>query len=276
MNSPEVSPTSVATPDAADRQIVIDDLCVEYERKTGGERLLAVDRLRLTVGCEEFVTILGPSGCGKSTTLMVLAGLVKKTRGSVQVNGAEVSGPGPDRALVFQDFALLPWRTVADNIRMGFQFRRGHPNAKRADAISEMIEIVGLEGFENHYPHELSGGMRQRVGIARALAADPDILLMDEPFGALDAQTRELMGDELLRIWEQRKKTVVFITHSIDEAVYLGDRVAVMTGRPGKIREIIDIELPRPRGLEVKADPRYGEYRNHAWHLLRDDAATAG
>ena len=213
--------------------------------KEGGE-LCAIQDFSLEIKDNEFVCVLGPSGCGKTTLLRIVAGLEAKTLGSVQIDGREIIGPGKDRGMVFQEFALFPWRTVRKNIEFGMEINKVPGTEKRR--ISDMyIDLVGLKGFENSYPSELSGGMKQRVGIARALATNPAVLLMDEPFGALDAQTRNMMQKELLRIWQQTKKTVLFITHSVDEACYLADRIVVMTARPGSIKEIFPIDWPRPR-----------------------------
>ena len=199
----------------------------------------------------EFLSIVGPSGCGKSTFLNVLLGLIKPDSGEVLMHGRRISGPGTDRAMVFQEFGLLPWRTVQNNIELGLELKRV-PAEKRRAVAERLVALVGLSGFEAHYPHELSGGMKQRVGLARALATDPDVLLMDEPFAALDAQTRDLMQVELLRIWREARKTVLFVTHQIDEAIYLSDRVMVMSKRPGRAKKIFAIDLPRPREYEMR------------------------
>ena len=209
-------------------------------------RVVALESLDMEVVDGEFVCLLGPSGCGKTTVLRIVAGLEPATGGSVKVHGKQVSSAGPERGMVFQEFALFPWRTVRRNIEFGLEIR-GVPEAKRGEISTKLIDLVGLKGFEDAHPDELSGGMRQRVGIARALANEPAVLLMDEPFGSLDAQTRNLMQKELLRIWSATKKTVLFVTHSVDEAVFLADRIMVMTARPGKIREVIPVSLPRPR-----------------------------
>ncbi len=218
-------------------------------------RVVAIDSFDLQLMHGEFVCLLGPSGCGKTTVLRIVAGLEDKTSGSVKVHVvtsgsgpklAEVAGAGSDRGMVFQEFALFPWRTVRKNIEFGLEMRNAS-EAERARISSELIDLVGLKGFEDSYPKELSGGMKQRVAIARALANDPEVLLMDEPFGSLDAQTRNLMQKELLRIWSAKKKTVLFVTHSVEEAVFLADRIVIMTARPGKVREIIPVPLARPR-----------------------------
>jgi NitT/TauT family transport system ATP-binding protein len=252
--------------------IEIRDLTVAYPQARTSNRLVALWEVNLSVRDGEFVTVVGPSGCGKTTLLNAVAGLLEPTGGQVTVDGKRVSGPGPERAVVFQEYALLPWRTVWDNIRFGLEMQ---PELRStADRrIREAIDLVGLVGFERAYPRELSGGMRQRVGLARALVAEPKILLMDEPFAAVDAMTREVMQGELERIVAATGKTVIFITHSIDEAITLGDRVVVATTRPGRIKEIVTINLPRPRGaVDVKADPAFIAVREHVWALLKDEA----
>ncbi len=208
--------------------------------------IVALDEFDLKIAEGELVCLLGPSGCGKTTVLRIIAGLESATRGEVLVRGKRVTSAGPDRGVVFQEFALFPWLTARRNIEFGLEIK-GVPPDKRLEASSRFIDLVGLEGFENAHPKELSGGMKQRVGIARALANDPAVLLMDEPFGSLDAQTRNLMQRELLRIWTATRKTVLFVTHSVDEAVFLADRIVVMTARPGRVREAIEVQLPRPR-----------------------------
>jgi NitT/TauT family transport system ATP-binding protein len=218
----------------------------------------------------EFLSIVGPSGCGKSTFLNVLLGLVKPDSGDLRLHGKAITGPGTDRAMVFQEFGLLPWRTVQSNVELGLELK-GTPAASRREISERLIKMVGLAGFEGHYPHELSGGMKQRVGLARALATDPDVLLMDEPFAALDAQTRDLMQAELLRIWQDARKTVLFVTHQIDEAIYLSDRVMVMTKRPGRAKRIFEIDLPRPRDYEMRVTPAFNELKLEIWNSLKDE-----
>jgi NitT/TauT family transport system ATP-binding protein len=218
----------------------------------------------------EFLSIVGPSGCGKSTFLNVVLGLIRPDSGDLCVRGKPIAGPGTDRAMVFQEFGLLPWRTVLGNIELGLELKGVAVDTRRGIS-RRFIEMVGLAGFEGHYPHELSGGMKQRVGLARALATDPDVLLMDEPFAALDAQTRDLMQVELLRIWQEARKTVVFVTHQIDEAIYLSDRVMVMTRRPGRAKKMFTIELPRPRDYEMRATPEFNELKLDIWHALKDE-----
>jgi NitT/TauT family transport system ATP-binding protein len=217
-----------------------------FEKKEGTEKLLAISDFNLEVVDGEFICLLGPSGCGKTTLLRIVAGLDVQTSGELLLNGKDLKGPGSDRGMVFQEFGLFPWRTVRKNVEFGLELRKV-PKAEREAISKKYIDLVGLKGFENSHPYELSGGMKQRVGIARALANDPALLLMDEPFGALDAQTRNLMQKELLRIWQETKKTVLFVTHSVDEACFLADRIVVMTGRPGTVKEIFEITWQRPR-----------------------------
>jgi NitT/TauT family transport system ATP-binding protein len=245
---------------AAAPHIQIAGVTIAYEKPLQGGTFVALSGIHLDIHHGTFVTIVGPSGCGKSSLLLAIAGLIQPAAGNVLVNGRSVSGPGRDRAMVFQDFALLPWRTVLENVRFSLELHRwtGEDLTERAHRY---VNLVGLKGFEQYRPHQLSGGMRQRVGIARALAVDPEILLLDEPFGALDAQTREVMGNELLRIWEQDKKTALFVTHSIDEAIFLGDRVVVMSHSPGEIIETISIDFSRPRTIEMMDTERYVDYR---------------
>ena len=220
----------------------------------------------------EFITVIGPSGCGKSTFLHIVGGFIKAEGGSIRVYGEEVSGPGPDRGMMFQEFALFPWKTVAGNVAWGLE-AQGVARQQIEAIVGKYLEIMGLGDFRNHLPAELSGGMKQRAALARVLAFNPKVLLMDEPFGALDAQTREAMQEELTRLWERTGKTIVFVTHDIEEAVYLGDRVVVLTARPGRIREEVKIELPRPRALEIKKSLQCHEYRNYVWDLIRSEAA---
>jgi NitT/TauT family transport system ATP-binding protein len=227
----------------------------------------------IDIGEGEFLSIVGPSGCGKSTFLNVLLGLLRPDSGDLTMRGRKIAGPGPDRAMVFQEFGLLPWRTVQSNVELGLELK-GVPAGARRKISSRLIEMVGLIGFEGHYPHELSGGMKQRVGLARALATDPDVLLMDEPFAALDAQTRDLMQVELLHIWQAARKTVLFVTHQIDEAIYLSDRVMVMTKRPGRAKKIFAIDLPRPRDYEMRVTPEFNELKLEIWHTLKDEISV--
>jgi ABC-type nitrate/sulfonate/bicarbonate transport system ATPase subunit len=251
----------------------VDSLTVSYDKPLAGGAFVAVSNLSLHVPRGTFVTIVGPSGCGKSSVLLAIAGLTKPSSGRVLVNDTPVRGPGRDRAMVFQEFALMPWRTVVENVRFGLELQRWSGEDLNARSL-HYVRLVGLHGFEHYRPHQLSGGMRQRVGIARALAVDPEILLLDEPFGALDAQTRESMGDELLKVWEQDKKTALFVTHSIDEAIFLGDIVVVMSKGPGRILEVIAIDLARPRTIDVMDTAAFVEYRRRIRHLLTSAVAT--
>ncbi len=237
-----------------------------------GQRLAVLDVERFTAREGEFITVIGPSGCGKSTFLHIVGGFIKAESGSIRVYGQEVSGPGPDRGMMFQEFALFPWRTVAGNVAWGLE-AQGAPQSEIDAAVRKYLEMMGLADFGRHFPAELSGGMKQRVALARVLAFDPKVLLMDEPFGALDAQTREVMQEELTRLWERTGKTIVFVTHDIEEAVYLGDRVVVLTARPARIREEVHIDLPRPRALDIKKSVRCLEYRNYIWDLIRSESA---
>ena len=231
---------------------------------------LALSDISLTIGDGAFVAILGPSGCGKSTLLYIVGGFVKPTTGVARVKGNAITGPGPDRGPVFQEFALFPWKSVLGNVMYGP--RQQGVRREEAEAQSRrLIEMVGLKGFEHFYPKELSGGMKQRVALARTLAYHPSVLLMDEPFGALDAHTRTRLQNDLLNIWERDRKTVLFVTHSVEEAVFLSDRVVVMTRSPGRIKQIVDIDLPRPRRrAELLLDPRYQKYVVDIERLIDD------
>ena len=248
--------------------IALRDLAKTFVRD--GRSVDALSGFSLDIAEGEFVSIVGPSGCGKSTLLHMVGGFEPVSAGELRVRGVPVSGPGPDRGVIFQEFALYPWRTVADNVTWALEIQ-GRSKAERREAADRLLAMVGLARFRDHYPAELSGGMKQRVAIARTLAYDPAILLMDEPFGALDAQNRELMQEELQVIWNQTRKTVLFITHDIDEAVYLADRVIVFTARPGRVKADLRIDLPRPRAIDVKKSAAYLDYRNRAWDLLRDE-----
>jgi len=228
----------------------------------------ALNGVSLSVKQGDFVSVIGPSGCGKSTLLRIIDGLIKPDQGCVLVDRRPVDGPGPDRAVVFQYFGLYPWRSVLRNVEFGLELK-GMPHQQRREIALSKIAQVGLRGFENHFPHELSGGMRQRVGFARALSLDPEIILMDEPFSSVDEQTRELLQEQLLELWRETRKTVLFVTHSIDEAVYIANRVVVMAARPGRVVEDIKIDLPRPRTSSVRGLPRFGEIRSHAWEILK-------
>lgn len=243
---------------------------VEYYQPRTETRLTALDDVNLHVMDGEFVSIVGPSGCGKTTFLSVVDGLTPATGGRILIDGKVVTRPGSDRAVVFQDASLLPWRTVLGNVLYGLECQ-GINSHQARERAQHFIEMVGLGGFENHYSHELSGGMQQRVNLARALAVDPQILLMDEPFASLDAQTREVMQEELLNIWRQAKKTVLFVTHQINEAIYLSDRVIVFTARPGTVKQTVAIDIERPRKLAVKRGPRFLALEDHVWDLIENE-----
>jgi len=243
-----------------------------YTKNASTLDILNVERFSVQEG--EFVTLIGPSGCGKSTFLHIMGGFIPADSGAIRVYGAEVQGPGPDRGMMFQEFALFPWKTVAGNVAWGLE-AQNFPKDKRDEIVARYLELTGLSDFRNHYPAELSGGMKQRAALARVLAFDPKVLLMDEPFGALDAQTREAMQEELMNLWERTKKTVVFVTHDIDEAVFLADRVVVLTARPARIREEVKIDLPRPRDIAVRKSVQLLEYRNYIWDLIRSESQRA-
>ena len=228
----------------------------------------------LTVGEAEILALVGPSGCGKTTLLRCIDGLIQVTEGTIFIDGERVVKPRQGVAMVFQHFGLFPWKTVVDNVGYGLKMA-GVSKQEIKERVPEFIKLVGLEGFENAYPYQLSGGMQQRAGLARALAVEPRVLLMDEPFGSLDAQTRELLQLELLRIWDRNRVSMVFVTHSIDEAVLLGDRVAVLKGRPSVVHEMINVDLPRPRDRSTLVHPRFRELREHVWEELMDEAARA-
>jgi NitT/TauT family transport system ATP-binding protein len=251
-------------------KLAAQDVGLDYIRPRTNARVSALAHVDLTVMEGEFVSIVGPSGCGKTTFLSVIDGLIPASSGRVLVDGQPVTRPGRDRAVVFQDASLLPWRTVLKNIVYGLECAGVRARQAKVRAAS-FIEMVGLSGFEHHYPHELSGGMQQRVNLARALVMDPEILLMDEPFASLDAQTRELMQEELLQIWARAKKTVLFVTHQIDEAIYLSDRVVVFSRRPGTVKEIIPVPIERPRPLGVKREPRFHAIEDRIWSLIEED-----
>ena len=254
----------------AQAKILIRNLTKRYLEGS----VLAFEDLTLEVHENEILCILGPSGCGKTTLLKIIDGLMPADAGEVQIDGARVQGPRPTVAMVFQHFGLFPWKTVKENIGYGLRVQ-GRPAAEIEAAVQKYVKMVSLEGFEQAYPYQLSGGMQQRSGLARALAINPKILLMDEPFGAVDAQTREILQDEMLRIWEVEKKTMVFITHSIDEAILLGDRVVVMSPRPGQIRETLTVHLPRPRDINaMRGEEEYLRLRNHIWDQLRRESAV--
>jgi NitT/TauT family transport system ATP-binding protein len=245
--------------------------------------VVAVDNLSLDIRAGEFLAIVGPSGCGKTTVLNMLAGLDRPTAGAMKLDGRPIEGPGAERGVMFQDYALFPWRTVRGNIEFGLVYGpAGHrlTSRDRDERVTRIIELVGLNGSEAKYPHQLSGGMRQRVALARLMANEPDILLMDEPLAALDAQTRIILQDELLRIWGQDKpaterRTVVFITHAIDEAVFLADRIVVLSSHPGRLKKIVDVDLPRPRGDATRKSAAFADLGQSIWELIREEAYRA-
>ncbi|MGN6460334.1 MAG: ABC transporter ATP-binding protein [Pseudolabrys sp.] len=230
--------------------------------------------MNFTVAEHEFVAIVGPSGCGKTTLLRTIAGIETPDSGAVIIDGKPIKGPGADRGFVFQQDSLLPWRTIWKNLVFGLEVN-GRLNAANVAEAKKLLQLVGLSGFEQFYPNQISGGMRQRVNLARALALNPEVLIMDEPFSALDAQTREMMQLELLRIWQQGRKTVLFITHQIDEAVFLADRIVVLGRRPGWVKELITIDLPRPRNLAVKRTAVFGAYVDQVWNLIENDVRAS-
>ncbi len=268
--------TALATRSASDPagapKLVIDRMSYRYYLEREDAEFLAFSDVSLSVDDGEFVAIVGPSGCGKTTLLNVVAGLLPYDEGSLTIGGQAVDGPGTNRSMVFQNASLLPWRTVAANVRYGMEMQRRFDAATMDRRTAEMIRLVGLSGFEERFPSELSGGMQQRVNLARALATDPDVLLMDEPFAALDAQTREFMQSELLKIWSRSKKTVLFITHQIDEAAFLADRVVVMGTRPGRIKQEFRVPFERPRALSLKRDPRFLAVCDDIWRLIEEEA----
>lgn len=240
----------------------------------GAARVVALQNVSLEIGEQEFVCIVGPSGCGKTTLLNLLAGFEPPSSGTIHAFGQEIAAPGPDRTMMFQDYALFPWLTVKGNIEYGLK-RRGIPRERREQILRHYVELIELVGFENKYPQQLSGGMRQRVALARALAVDPKMLLMDEPFAALDSFTREKMQDELIRVWERERKAVLFITHNIDEAIKLADRVVVMSPRPGRITEIIPLTSPRPRDVDSEESVKIVHHVREILHLISSNGTAA-
>ncbi|MER8370963.1 ABC transporter ATP-binding protein [Mesorhizobium sp. M0590] len=258
--------TLATKPKSAD--IGVDNVALRYG--TGDNAVLALDGISFHVAPNEFCVIVGPSGCGKSSLLYLIAGLEERTGGMISVGGKPVTEPGPDRGMVFQAYTLFPWLTVAQNVEYGPK-RKGMSAVERRAIVEHFLQEVGLAKFANHYPSQLSGGMKQRVAIARALANDPQVLLMDEPFGALDSQTRHSMQKLLLRIWDHSKKTVLFVTHDIDEAILLADRVLVMSGRPGQIKKEIRVSLPRPRSMDLVMEPDFIAMKREILELLKND-----
>jgi NitT/TauT family transport system ATP-binding protein len=257
-------------------KLQIDHLTKHYWLEREDRNVLALSDVSFSVEDGEFMAIVGPSGCGKTSMLNIIAGLLPYEEGDVLIDGKRVNGPGIDRAVVFQHASLLPWRTIGGNVRYGMELQKRFDEATMRDRAEHFIKLVGLSGFERHYPSELSGGMQQRVNLARALAADPVVLLMDEPFAALDAQTREFMQAELLKIWSKAKKTVVFITHQINEAIYLADRVVVMSARPGRVKDVFKVPFGRPRNLSLKRDPRFLELEDSVWKLIEEESDRLG
>jgi NitT/TauT family transport system ATP-binding protein len=253
-------------------QIAVEGVRHMY-RPARGKPVLALDDISLEVGEREFLALLGPSGCGKSTLLYLIGGFLPVEGGRIAIDGKAIAGPGPDRGIVFQHFALFPWKTVRGNILYGLE-RQGMPRGERETRAQDFIDLVGLTGFEDSFPSQLSGGMKQRTAIARTLAFDPKILLMDEPFGALDAQTRHLMQSELLGIWQRTPKTVIFVTHDVQEAVYLADRVAVMSARPGRIKALVDTHFDKNDKDIFRAKP-FVDKVDELWNLVRDEAIKA-
>jgi NitT/TauT family transport system ATP-binding protein len=257
-------------------KIVARGLRLEYVNDETGERHLAVERLDLEVRENEFLCVVGPSGCGKSTLISGIAGFLAPVSGELTMNGRPIRGPGPDRGVVFQEYALMPWLRVIDNVAFGLKMK-GMGKAERHAIARRFLEIANLAHAEDKYPHELSGGMKQRAAVARTLANAPEIMLMDEPFAAVDAQTRMVLQEELVRVWTSSRITVLFVTHSVEEAVFLGDRVVVLTPGPGRIREIVDVSIPRERrqwGL-LNGDPTYLSLRDRVLHLVRGLEAAA-
>ena len=250
------------------------DVTIHYWLERKNRPFLAVDGVSLDVHAGEFLSIVGPSGCGKTTFLNAVDGLVQISGGSLTLNGRQITRPGRDRAMVFQQPSLLPWRTVLGNVVYGLELQGRSATVARQQAL-RYIELVGLHGFADSYPSELSGGMQQRVNLARALAIDPEMLLLDEPFASLDAQTREFMQLELLRVWAETKKTALFITHDIKEAVYLADRVVVFSARPGRVKQVLEIDIPRPRSLHVKREQRFLDYEDTIWASIEEEVRAA-
>ncbi|MEW9671268.1 ABC transporter ATP-binding protein [Ammoniphilus sp. 3BR4] len=248
--------------------IEINQLSKVYSE--GKEQVVAIQEVSLNIPEGKFVSIVGPSGCGKSTFLHIVGGFIPKSIGTVRIRGKEVEKPGPDRGMMFQESALFPWKTVSENVAWGLEVQ-GVPKKERQETVEHYLKLVHLWEFRNHLPSQLSGGMKQRISLARVLAFNPDVLLMDEPFGALDAQTRENMQVELQRIWKESQKSVLFVTHDIDEAVFLSDIVVVFTGRPAVIKEIIEIDFPRPRNLDIHKTAEFTKYRNYIWDLLHQE-----
>ncbi|HHY51590.1 MAG TPA: ABC transporter ATP-binding protein [Alphaproteobacteria bacterium] len=264
-------------------RITVTDVEKTFQLKPGqfvtidgrpSNQITVLDGVDLTIRKGEFITLVGPSGSGKSVLLDIIGGLTDASRGAVHIDGKHIVKPDPKTGYVFQQYALFPWRTALDNIEYALEVR-GVPKKERTGKARYFLSLFGLSGFEDRYPNQLSGGMQQRVAIARALSTDPEVLLMDEPFAALDAQTRDILQTELLRIWEKINTTVVFVTHSIDEAIFLADRIVVMTARPGRVKEIIEIDLPRPRDGDIRQSAEFNRHRGRVWEALRDEVNKA-
>ncbi len=256
-------------------KIVVRDLGHEYVNPFTRERVVALNGVDLEVAAGEFLTVVGPSGCGKTTLLNILAGLIPPTRGAVLVDGRPVVGPGRDRGVVFQEFAILPWRTVERNIAHGLEIQ-GVPRAERAGTVRRFVELVGLTGFEGKYPHELSGGMKQRVAVARTLAANPEVMLMDEPFASVDAQTRITLQEELNVISQATRKTILFVTHNVEEAVFLGDRCCVLSRHPGRVKTLVPVRIPRPTRTwkMFTSDPDFMAIKDQVLRLVREEVGS--
>ncbi|WP_210527920.1 ABC transporter ATP-binding protein [Rubellimicrobium arenae] len=264
-------------------RITVTDIAKTFTLKPGqfvtvdgreSNAITVLSGLDLTIRKGEFITLVGPSGSGKSVLLDIIAGLTEASAGRASIDGELITRPDPRMAYVFQQYALFPWLTALQNVEYALEVR-GVARAERRQRARHFLSLFGLGSFEDRYPSQLSGGMQQRVAIARALSVEPEVLLMDEPFAALDAQTRDILQSELLRIWERLETTVVFVTHSIDEAVYLADRVVAITARPGRVKKIIDVDLPRPRDLDIRNTPEFGRLKGHVWEVLRDEVRAA-
>ena len=256
--------------EATASKLAVQNLRKSFRTQRSEGSVQVFEGISFEVHPSEFISLVGPSGCGKTTFLRILDGLIPHDDGDILLDGKSVIKPGPDKGFVFQDSSLLPWRTVMDNVILGLELQGVDKKAARTKA-ERYIALVGLAGFEHHYPHELSGGMQQRVNLARALIVDPQVLLMDEPFASLDAQTREIMQAELLKMWNQTKKTVIFVTHQIEEAIFLSDRVVVFSARPARIREIVKVAIPRPRVLGVKRSKEFLDLADHVWGIIQEE-----
>lgn len=272
LTSPRRAGVPIASQEPAAPKIILRGVGKSFSPAGIGTPVVALDKVDLDIGDREFVTLVGPSGCGKTTLLRLVAGLIRPSSGTVRVAG-RTPQPGPDIGFVFQTFRLIPWQTVRNNITFALQ-AAGLARDERRERADRYLDLVGLRRFADAYPNQLSGGMKQRVALARALAVEPEILLMDEPFASIDAQTRAFMQMELLRIWRQRQSVVLFVTHSVDEAIILADRIVLMRPRPGRIEESLKVDLPRPRTQDVRSDPRFLELRRHLWNRIREMVTT--